>query len=74
MSQHTNNVEYMRFIFNTYPAERIKKTPIRGVEIKYINQTYENDVLDIYKVTTGNTDMFLVKSNGKDILRCDVTF
>lgn len=74
MSQHTNNVEYMRFIFNTYPTERIKKTPIRSVEIKYINQTYENDVLDIYKSASESADMFLIKSAGKDVLKCAVTF
>lgn len=74
MSQHTNNVEYIRFILNTYSVKELKDRPIREMEIRYVNQSYEKDVLDIYKESAQDKDVFLLKSNDKDIVKCEVIF
>lgn len=74
MSQHTNNVEYIRFILNTYSVKQLKDRPIRESEIQYVNQSYENDILSVFKASEYNKDSFLIKSKDNDIVRCEVTF
>ncbi len=74
-SQHTNNVEYIRFILNTYTVKEQHDRPIREIEIRYISQSYENDVLTIYKQNCGNDkDVFLLKSADKDTVKCELLF
>lgn len=75
ISQHTNNVEYIRFILNTYTVKQLRDNPIREMEIRYINQSYENDVLTVFKQNGGNhKDMFLIKCADKDTVKCEVLF
>ncbi|MDE6028993.1 MAG: hypothetical protein K2F90_01570 [Clostridiales bacterium] len=75
MSKHTNNVEYVRFIVNTYSVKELHEKPIRELEIRYINQSYENDVLSVYKQSYGaDKDVILLQSNGKDVVKCEVLF
>ncbi len=73
MSQHTNNVEYVRFIINTYSVKELHDKPIRELEIRYINQSYENDVLTVYKQSCdASKDVFLLKSGDKDVVKSEV--
>ncbi|MCH5154532.1 MAG: hypothetical protein J1F71_04900 [Clostridiales bacterium] len=74
MSQHTNNAEYVRFILNTYSVKELTERPIREMEVRYINQSYENNVLDIYKQSQSDKDVFLLTSGEKDIAKCEVLF
>ncbi|MDE7106817.1 MAG: hypothetical protein K2O39_00670 [Clostridiales bacterium] len=75
MSQHTNNVEYVRFILNNYTVKELHDRPIREIEIRYINQSYENDVLTVYKQNCGeNKDVLLLKCVDKDVVKCEVLF
>lgn len=75
MSQHTNNVEYVRFILNTYTVKELHDRPIREIEIRYLSQSYENDVLSVYKQNCGNNkDVFLLKSVDKDTVMCELLF
>ncbi|MDE5563102.1 MAG: hypothetical protein K2J01_06110 [Clostridiales bacterium] len=75
MSQHTNNVEYVRFILNAYTVKELHDRPIREIEIRYISQSYENDVLTVYKQSCdADKDVFLLKSDDKDVVKCEVLF
>lgn len=74
MSQHTNNVEYIRFILNTYTVNQLKDMRIREMEVRYVNQSYEHDILNIYKQSEQNKDLFLLKSSDKDIVKCEVLY
>lgn len=74
MSLHTNNVEYLRFILNTYSVKQLQDKPIREIQIRYVNQSFENDVLSVMKATVNNKDVFLIKSKDSDVIRCEVTF
>ena len=74
MSQHTNNAEYIRFILNTYSVKELTDRPIREMEVRYINQSYENNVLDIYKQSEQNKDVFLLTDGDKDIAKCEILF
>lgn len=75
MSQHTNNVEYVRFILNTYTVKELHDKPILELEIRYINQSYENDILTVYKQSCdAHKDVFLLKTADNDTVKCEVLF
>lgn len=74
MSQHTNNVEYVRFILNTYTVKELTSKRVSEMEIRYVNQSYENDVLDIYKESLPKKDILLLKNGNKDIVKCEILF
>ena len=71
-SHHTNNVEYVRLLLNTYSVKEIIDSPIKEIEVCYISQSFENDVLQIYKLTEGNRDILMIGKENKPIVKCEV--
>lgn len=71
-SRHTTNVEYVRFLLNTYSVAEILNNPIKEIEVCYIGQSYENDVLQIYKSTDGDKDILTIKKEDKPIVKCEI--
>lgn len=67
---HTNNIEYLRFILNTYPADRFAKQEIREVEIHYGKQTFEGDEILILKQLDGQTEFFTLLSQNSTAADC----
>ena len=67
---HTNNVEYVRFILNTYPAATFQRRELRLLEIHYGNQTHEGDELQIGKIPLAGADYFSVSAGGKTAAEC----
>ena len=74
MSRHTNNAEYVRFILNTYSVQELTERPIREMELRYINQSYENNILNIFKQSQSDKDVFLLTSDNKEIAKCEIIF
>lgn len=66
-NHHTNNVAYIRYIVNQYDANQRGQKSICVIEIRYMNQSFEGDALEIYCCGDG---MFNVQSNGKNIINC----
>lgn len=71
---HTNNVEYIRFLLNTYSVEEIENAVIKEIEIDYINQSFEGQILDIYKKRVENKDIFEIKCEEKTIVKGEIVF
>ena len=69
-SRHANNVEYLRFIFNTYSVEELLSRPIKELEVNYVSQSYENDVLTVHKSTTGDCDLFEITKSSQPVIKC----
>lgn len=67
---HTNNVEYLRFILNTYNAKRLAERDVGLIEIHYGCQTFEGDTIQIAKHTEGAKDYFRLQSKGKAAAEC----
>ena len=67
---HTNNVEYVRFMLNTYPVQHFKTHEPAQVEIHYASQSYEGEQLDIEKLSGENGDDFIIRRNGDTITSC----
>ena len=71
---HTNNMEYIRFLLNTYTVEELENSIIKEIEIDYINQSFEGQILDIYKKTVENKDIFEIKCQEKSIVKGEIVF
>ena len=71
-SQHCNNVEYLRFLLNTYPVQELVSRPIKAIEVCYVNQSYEGDELTIHKLTTESRDTLSIKKDGKTVIKCAI--
>lgn len=71
-SRHTNNVEYLRFLLNAYSVDELLKNPVKEIEVNYVNQSYENDELQIYKSANGNQDILTVKKADTTIIKCEI--
>lgn len=69
---HTNNVEYIRFILNTYTIDEMKTKPIREIEVLYLNQSFENDILTIHKGCFENKEVFSIEKEDKTIIKCEI--
>lgn len=69
---HTNNIEYVRFILNNYPAELLSSDKLTGIEVHYLGQTHEGDVLEIESEITGSSDRFNIRCEGKQVIACRI--
>ena len=69
---HTNNKEYIRFILNTYSVRELEERPIKEMDIVYINQTYENDVLTVQKINGKDRDIIAIQKDGNHIVKSEI--
>lgn len=70
--RHTNNKEYIRWMLNTYSVRDLETRPIRVMEIVYINQSFENDVLTIRKGSVQDGEILAVQKEDKLIAKCAI--
>ena len=69
---HTNNKEYIRFILDTYSVQELEERPIKEMDIVYINQTYENDVLTLQKSNGKDRDIIAIKKDGNHVVKSEI--
>ena len=73
-SHHTNNLEYLRFIMNTYSVYEIETKSIKEMEVCYVSQSYENDLLDVLKASEPDRDLIVLKKDKKPVIKCEIVF
>lgn len=73
-SHHTNNLEYIRFIMNTYSVAELEAKKIKEMEILYTSQSYEFDMLDIKKVNLDNKDLIVIEKEEKPVVKCEILY
>ncbi len=74
MSHHTNNLEYIRFILNTYSVSELETKIVKEMEVVYVNQSFENDELDVLKLSEQNKDVIYLQKENKPIIKCEILF
>lgn len=67
---HTNNIEYVRFVLNTYGIEYFKEHDPLRLEIHYSSQSFEGERLDIEKMAMDDGDLFKICRDGNEITAC----
>ena len=70
--QHCNNVEYLRFLLNTYSVEQLVSRPIREIQVCYVNQSYEGNTLTVHKQSTDNCDTLSINKDDCTIIKCEI--
>lgn len=69
---HVNNVEYLRFILNSATVQKELTNPVREVEIHFVKQSRENELLSLFCSENNRTEVYGLK-NGEDIVvRCKI--
>lgn len=70
--KHTNNKEYVKFILNTYTVDDLLCKPIKEMEMVYINQSVEGNILTISKTVNDALEYFIINRDADNIARCVV--
>lgn len=73
-SRHTNNIEYIRFMLDTYTVQELEMRPIREMEVIYTGQSFENDMLAIHKGSFGEKDILMLQKEDKVIVKSEIIF
>lgn len=73
-SRHTNNKAYVRFILDTYSVSQLESKRIEEMEVIYVNQSYENDVLTIRKGSFGTKDIVVLQCGDKVVVKSEILF
>ncbi len=73
-SRHTNNIEYIRFMLDTYSVRELETRPVKEMEILYTNQSFEGDVLTLRRSSLDGKDVFLLQKEDKVIVRSEIVF
>ena len=71
---HTNNIEYIRFVMDTFESKFLQEHPIKELQINYVAQTVENDVLDISRNMAQDVCFFEIKHEQTTAVRCKINF
>lgn len=72
-SKHCNNVEYLRFVFNTYSAEELCALAAKEIEVCYVSQSYEGDSLTVCKTVSADRDILAVKKGNVTVVKCAIS-
>lgn len=69
LSGHANNVSYAKYFLNTLTSEFLKEHRVEFLEILYIHESVEGDIISIYNKVCGDKIWFLIKCGEKEIVR-----
>lgn len=67
---HTNNIEYVRFILNTYSAAQLAARSLDRIEMHYGSQSFEGDALQLWRAETAEGDLVSVRRDGASAADC----
>lgn len=73
-SRHTNNIEYIRFMLDTYTVRELESRAIKEMEVSYTGQSFENDVLTIRRGSFEKKDVFMLQKEDKAVVRSEIIF
>lgn len=68
-NHHTNNISYVRYLVDQFNTDSRSKKNIISIEICYKNQTFEGDILKVYRCS--NND-FTILCNGNTVVNCSI--
>ena len=69
---HVNNVEYLRFVLDAFPVSLETSSPVREVEIHFINQAREGDSLKVSSKETPNGTVYGISCQERLCARCRI--
>ena len=73
-TNHTNNVSYIRFVLNSIGMHFLNNNDIIGIDVRYLNESRIDEVLDIYKRECDNSLDILIKRDDIDIFSMKIIY
>ena len=70
MNNHTNNIAYVRMALNCFTVEELDQFKISEIEMYYLNESYFNDNIKVYKKQTDYGYFICGKIGDKTIFDC----
>lgn len=70
MNNHTNNIAYVRMALNCFTVEELDQFKISEIEMYYLNESYFNDNIKVYKKQTDYGYFITGKIGDKTIFDC----
>lgn len=67
-------MEYIRFVLDTCSVRELEARPIREMEIAYVSQSYEGDVLTVHRDSLDKKDIFMLQKKGEMTVRGEIVF
>lgn len=74
LNYHTNNLKYNFMALDSFSVDELKSICIQEYEIYFVNESYENDRIDIFKKRVKNLYYIEGKTNEKTIFRVVIKF
>lgn len=74
VNNHTNNMRYNNIVLDAFTTEELKKIVFKEYEIYFVNESYENETLNIYKKRIKNLYYVEGKIQEKTIFRAVIKF
>lgn len=72
VSHHTNNVEYVRLIMNTFSVDELENLNAKEMTLIYSGQSFENDVLTVKKSALDNVRIVSLEKEGRTVIKCEI--
>ncbi len=73
-SHHTNNVSYVRFIFESLSGSFWTEKAVKSLEIHYRRESHEGEMLSIYQKTDEHKTDILMRCPEREIIRARLEF
>ncbi|MCD8293646.1 MAG: thioesterase [Clostridia bacterium] len=73
-TRHTNNTRYIDYLLRTMDPAYLTAKRITGLDVNFMKESREGDLLAIYRRTDGDTASFQIRKDGAEILRARVCF
>lgn len=71
---HVNNASYVRFILNTFDSDFLCNNTITNLEIHYLNECLEKQLISVYRKIVNNEIFFLILRDSTKIIEAKLTF
>ena len=74
LNNHTNNMKYNNIVIDAFTTDELSKIVLKEYEIYFVNESYEGDVIDVYKKKIKNIYYVEGKIQEKTIFRAVIKY
>ncbi len=70
---HTNSMQYLQWMLDSYPIDKLYTSTLKRLEINYIHEVRHGETVDVYWQDTSEGTLFCVKTpGGEDCVRARI--
>jgi acyl-ACP thioesterase len=70
-----NNLKYVNVAIDAFSSAFYKEHPVRELELEYLGQCHEGDIIDVYRtVEDGHADVLARNGAGETVLKAVLSY